>query len=131
MNILLNITPLYASLLALLLIIHSIRIVRLRIKFKVGVGDGQQSPLVAAIRVHGNFIEYVPLGLILLACYEINGGAPLMVHLLGAALFLGRVFHAIGLHSSIGTSTPRATGMIMTFATLLVLSVENIRLFLS
>ncbi|GAA6173008.1 MAPEG family protein [Colwellia sp. KU-HH00111] len=126
----LTITALYASLLALLFIALSVNIIRLRFKLKVGVGDGGESTLTKAIRVHGNFSEYIPLALFLLGSYELSGANTLWVHIAGATLFVGRIFHALGLSKSIGTSAPRAVGTVATFLILLMLAVENIRLFL-
>jgi len=130
MNISLNITAFYASLLALLLLTLSFNVIRLRLKHKIGIGDGEQKSLAAAIRVHGNFIEYIPLALILLGAYEFNGADNLWVHILGGALFTGRIFHAIGLSKTIGVSVQRQLGIVITFLVLLILSIENIRLFI-
>jgi len=131
MNVYLSITALYASLLAILLLGLSFNIIRLRFKFKVAIGDGEQKPLTAAIRIHGNFIEYIPLALILLGCYELNGADNLWLHILGGLLFVGRILHAIGLGKSIGISIQRQVGMLFTFLVLLILSIENIRMFLN
>jgi len=125
----LTITALYASLLALLFLALSFNIIRLRFKLKVGVGDGGEKTLTKAIRAHGNFSEYIPLALILLASYELSGADALWLHILGATLFVGRILHAIGLSKSIGTSMPRFIGMISIFVVLLILAIENIRLF--
>ncbi len=126
----LTVTALYASLLALVFLSLSFNVIRLRLKLKVGVGDGEERMLTKAIRMHGNFAEYTPLALILLASYELNGANTVWLHVLGAALLLGRILHPVGLHKSIGTSIPRFAGVILTFVVLLVLAIENIRLFL-
>jgi len=131
MNVSLSITALYASLLAILLLGLSFNIIRLRFQLKVAIGDGEQKLLTAAIRIHGNFIEYIPLALILLGCYELNGADSLWLHILGGLLFVGRILHAIGLSKSIGISIQRQVGMLLTFLVLLILSIENIRLFLN
>ena len=68
-------TPLYAALLALLFVVLSGRVIKQRLKHQVGLGDGGQPALVRAIRVHGNFIENVPLALLLLLMYEMMNGA--------------------------------------------------------
>ncbi len=125
----LNVTGFYAGLLALLLIVLAINIIRLRFQFKVGIGDGGQTPLAKAIRIHGNFIEYIPLALLLLACYEVSGANVIFLHALGSILFIGRVLHAIGLTKSTGVSKQRQIGMMSTFIVILILSIENIRLF--
>ncbi len=126
----LSLTGFYASLLGLLYIGLAINIILLRKKFKVGINDGGNKELAKAIRVHGNFAEYVPIALILLASYELNGASAMMLHVLGAALVVGRVLHVIGLTKTIGLSVQRQVGMLSTFFVILILAIENIRLFL-
>jgi len=126
----LTITALYASLLAIIFIALSVNIIRLRFKHKVGIGDGGESTLRKAVRVHGNFSEYVPLALILLGCYEIGGAEPNWVHILGGGIVLGRVLHALGLSKSAGTTMPRFIGTMSTFIVLLTLAIVNINAFL-
>lgn len=116
----LPITSLFAALLTLLYIVLAIRIIRLRWRERVGIGTGESLPLKAAVRVHGNFAEYVPLGLILLALMEINGASETILFAMGGLLFVARVFHAIGLTRSIGVSIYRTIGVLGTFAMLLV-----------
>lgn len=129
LSINLTITALYASLLTLVFLTLSFNIIRLRWKFKVGVGDGGERMLTKAIRVHGNFSEYIPIALILLACYELSGASAIWLHALGGTLLLGRVLHAIGLSKSIGTSMPRFVGTSSTFVVLVILALENLRAF--
>lgn len=126
----LSLTGFYASLLGLLYIGLAINIILLRKKFKVGINDGGNKDLAKAIRVHGNFAEYVPIALILLASYELNGASAMVLHVLGAALVVGRVLHVIGLTKTIGLSVQRQVGMLSTFFVILILAIENIRLFL-
>ena len=60
------VSALYAGLVAFLLIKFSWEVVRLRTQYRVGYGDGGFRELQGAIRVHGNAVEYVTIGLILL-----------------------------------------------------------------
>ncbi len=126
----LPITGFYAGLLAILLFVLTIIVIKLRFKLKVGLGDGQQTPLVKAVRIHGNFIEYVPFALLLLAIYEINAGNVLLLHILGITLVLARFAHAIGLTKTMGTSFYRQFGVLATFAVLLTLATLNIISFI-
>lgn len=116
----LPVTSLYAALLTLLYIVLAVRIIRLRWQEQVGIGTGESVPLKAAVRVHGNFAEYVPLALILLGLLELNGTSPQMLFVLGGLLFLARVFHAVGLTKSIGVSIYRTIGVLGTFGVLLI-----------
>ncbi|RUO28931.1 glutathione S-transferase [Aliidiomarina sedimenti] len=116
----LPLTSLFAALLTLLYIVLAIRIIRLRWKERVGLGTGESLPLKAAVRVHGNFAEYVPLGLILLALMELNNASEGLMFALGGLLFVARIFHAIGLTKSIGVSIYRTIGVLGTFAMLII-----------
>jgi uncharacterized membrane protein YecN with MAPEG domain len=118
------VTPLYAALCGLLLIVLSVRVIRLRHRHGVGLGTGQQPELQRAIRVQGNFIEYVPLALILLLLLEISHRVPVWaLHLLGLLLFIGRIAHAVGVSRSDGGSAGRAIGVGCTFTMLAVSAV--------
>ncbi len=115
-----KITACYAGLLALLLVALSINVIRMRWQYRQGLGDGGHQALAQAVRVQGNFIEYAPLGLILIWLLESAGFYPAVVHALGIALVLGRVAHGWGLSQSDGPSIGRAAGMFLTFSVLIV-----------
>ena len=85
------ITAFYASILGFIYIRLSKNIIRLRRKYNVTLGHKNHSDLEQAIRAHANFSEFVPIGLILLACLEINKIHFAVVMLLGGLFFLGRV----------------------------------------
>ena len=92
------ITALYASLLAILLFILSIRVIGLRgnpaFAF-IAQGKDDDELLQRVVRAHGNFTEYVPTMLILLYFLESSGVAGAKLHALAGAFFLGRVMHGI------------------------------------
>ncbi|EGN74425.1 MAPEG superfamily protein [Idiomarina sp. A28L] len=116
----LPVTSLFAALLTLLYLVLAVRIIRLRWRDRVGIGNGEAVDLQAAVRIHGNFIEYVPLALILLGLMELNGANPVLLYGLGGLLFLARINHAIGLTKSVGVSVYRSIGVLGTFAMLLL-----------
>src|SRR5690606_19865103 len=60
----------YAALLSLFFAFLTFRTIRLRQRYRVSLGHGKNLLLMRAIRVHGNFAEYVPLGLLLMAASE-------------------------------------------------------------
>ena len=95
------ITAVFAALLALMLVGVSIRITVLRAKKKIDLFDGGDKELGRAIRVQGNFIEYVPLALALMGLIELAGARPWIVYLFGAALLAARLAHAWGLYSNV------------------------------
>lgn len=122
----LTITALYASLAGLLLLFLSFRVVRWRRKFSVGLGDGGQESLLRAQRTQANFIEYVPIALILLAAAESQGLAGWLLQTAGAILMLARLLHAWGLSRSSGRSFGRYWGTLLTWVVILALSLANI-----
>ncbi|NQY63564.1 MAG: MAPEG family protein [Alteromonadaceae bacterium] len=130
MSTYLVITGFYASLLAIILVGFTVNIIKLRFKFRVGLGDGEQKPLIKAIRIHGNFVEYIPLAIILLAVYELNGADNLWLHIFGITLVVGRLLHSVGLTKTVGASLPRQIGVISTIIVLVVLAILNISAFI-
>lgn len=121
-----NVTLLYAGLSALLLLVLSWRVVRLRRTLRIGLGDGGSADLQRAIRVHGNFLEYAPITLLLIALLEFNGLAAMWLHAAGAALLVFRGLHAFGLSRSTGTSFGRFAGTLGTWVLLAVLAVTSV-----
>ncbi len=45
--------------------------------------------MLRMIRLHANAVEYLPLALVLMAIYEINGGWHTLLHVVGIALIVG------------------------------------------
>ena len=124
------ITALYAGVLALLLVVLALRVVRLRWKFRVGLGDGGEKAMIRAIRIHGNATEHVPIALLLLLVAELNHAGPTLLHACGAVLVVGRVLHAVGLGKSAGASWQRAAGTIGTVGVIVVLAAVDVAAFL-
>ena len=122
----LNITAVYASLVGLLLIVLSSRVVRWRRELSVGLGDGGEESLLRAQRAQANFIEYVPIALLLLAVAESQGLTGWLLHTSGVILVLARLLHAWGLSKSSGRSFGRFWGTFLTWAVILALSLANI-----
>ena len=118
----LTIVPSYAAVLVIGMIILSLRVIRIRRKAKIAVGDRGEPVLERAIRVHGNFSEYVPLAIILLTFVEISGSPGSLVHGLCGLLVAGRAVHAIGVSRTAEDHRFRTFGMV---ATLIVLGVTS------
>ena len=83
-------------------------------------GDAGDDGLRNAIRAFGNFIEYTPMALILLALAEMNAAPPMLLWILGLAFFAGRVVHAVSMTLAPFNPAPRAVAMLATYAALLV-----------
>jgi len=121
-----------ASVLTLLYVAMSVCVIRQRWKARAAFGAGQDpaSPLSRMIRVHGNFAEYAPLFLILLAAAELNQLAPLLLKLSAGAFAVGRVSHWIGMFAPKTPNPYRGLGMALTFIPLVTLALALlVRLF--
>jgi uncharacterized membrane protein YecN with MAPEG domain len=115
-----HILPVYASLLALLFVLLSVRTLRLRHSLRIAIGDAGNERMLRAMRVHSNFAEYVPFCLLLVYLVEVRGAHALLVHGLGLCLLVGRAVHAWGVSHARENFRFRVAGMAMTFTTLLV-----------
>ncbi|ELY3729200.1 MAPEG family protein [Cronobacter sakazakii] len=118
------VSALYAVLGALLLMKFSFDVVRLRMQYRVAYGDGGFSELQSAIRIHGNAVEYLPIGLLLLLFMEMNGAQNLMLHVCGLLLLVGRLMHYYGYHHRL--LRWRRSGMSATYIALLMMVLANI-----
>jgi len=115
----LDVTPIYAALLALLFVFLSLRTIRLRRRHRVALGDGDNPELRRAMRAHANFAEYVPFALLLVYFVERDGAHLALVHALGLALLAGRLLHAWGVSQPREDFRFRVTGMVLSFGVLL------------
>jgi uncharacterized protein len=116
-----TITPLYAGLLAILFLALSIRVIQKRTN--VSLGDGGDPELLRRIRGHGNFAEYVPLMLLMMALLEYGGALPAwLLHALGITLVVARVLHGIALSFTAKWKFGRFYGTLLSFIVLLVLA---------
>lgn len=115
-----QILPFYAAILTLLYVALSIRTLRLRRTLRIAIGDAGNERMLRAMRVHSNFAEYVPLGLIMIYLMESLGGQPLLVHGLCLCLLTGRAAHAFGVSRLKEDYRFRVAGMALTFTTLIV-----------
>jgi len=127
------ITGLYAGILGLIYLGLCALVIKMRFKHEAGIGDKNIEEMQRAVRVHGNFAEYVPLIVIMMAVTESTlpySWSPFLLHGLGIAMVIARVAHAYGLSKSIGTSPGRFLGTIATFVVLMILSIALITQFL-
>ena len=122
----LTITAIYASILALFLIVLAFPIIKLRRGLRVGLGDGGHKSLQQAVRAHGNAAEFIPMFVILLAIYELNHAPALALHIFGAVFLAARLAHASGLYFSSGVSVGRALGVLGTFGGIIGLALANL-----
>ncbi len=117
---------LWSGLLILLLLTLSGLTVRRRRRHLVAFGDGGNEDLTSASRAFGNAAEYIPAGLVALTLLALTGANPLMIHVIGGTLMVGRIVHAVGLIFQKGPSLGRVAGMILTYLALIVAAVSLI-----
>ena len=128
----LPITLVATAVLALLYVWLSVRVTIARSRSKIGLGSGAEtsaalgqehtaSPLLVAVRSHGNFAEYVPISLILLALLELTGADRRFLVGLASALVVARLMIAFGM----GRAAPnpfRAGGSLLQWTVIVVAS---------
>ena len=85
---LLSITPIYIALLGLLFIPFTLRAGLYRVKTNIFIGTGDDPEMLRRIRGQGNFVETVPIALLLFVAMELLGAKDLWLHALGIALVL-------------------------------------------
>ena len=90
------VTGFYAALLGGALIYLITCVVRMRRDLKVAWGDGGNQDLMRQIRAHGNFVETVPMALILMLIAELSMAPVWFLHLMGLMLVGARISHYIG-----------------------------------
>lgn len=99
------ITLMYASIFAIFALVLSFKAGSTRGKTGISVlfGEPVDMNLVEKVRRHQNFLEYVPIFLIVFAAIEINGGSSMFLYIVGDLMILARIAHAIGLkHDNMG-----------------------------
>lgn len=117
-------TLLYASLLGLVMIVISVRVMLRRRAQQISLGDGGDAELLARSRAFANFAEYVPMALILMGLIELSGGSGAVLHVMGALFTFCRVAHAASMTPGQMTAQQRLgrqMGMAGTWLILMVL----------
>lgn len=109
----------YALALALLYVTLTVLVIKQRYRAKAALGDGGDEQLQRAIRAHGNFAEFVPFALLLIALAEMNASPSWSIHVLGSVLVLARISHAYGITQGMAKMKFRQFGVIGTFVVLI------------
>lgn len=116
------ITLTVATLCGLIFVVLTLRVSQGRIRSKISLGDGGDAGLLARVRAHANFAEFVPLCLILMGLIETNVGRSKWLGGLGVVLIVARVLHPIGMGMPV-PNIPRAGGALLTMIVLAALSI--------
>jgi uncharacterized protein len=114
------VTPLYAALLAIWLLVLGLRVIQHRKRARVYVGDGGDAGLQRAMRGQANFAEYVPLALLMLAILELSRFSIYLIHALGIVLVVARVMHGYAFSFATESRLGRTWGALLTFVVLII-----------
>ena len=118
------ITGVFAAVTAILLLFLSAVVVKYRVKYDMGMGVAKDPDFEAAVRAHGNLVEYAPLTLLMLGIAELNGVASGFVYWIGMAFVLSRILHAWGMLQGQGKShKARMVGILLTWLAMLAIAV--------
>lgn len=86
-----------ACVLALMGFVLAARVSGARRKHRVSLGDKGNDEVLLRTRIHGNFVEFVPFILILMALLEASGASRNGLMACGALLFILRLMHVVGM----------------------------------
>ncbi|EFA82713.1 hypothetical protein PPL_04408 [Heterostelium album PN500] len=143
MNISIPITTIFAGALGVIYTGLALNVVKYRRGLQISIGDGSHNlikeiakkkdgdevdvrkynKLLGAVRAHANFIEYVPIQLILAALLELQGADKFSLKVLLGAFTFSRVIHISGITNRNFVGTTRVLGTVFTFITLFASSV--------
>ena len=92
-----QIVALYIALNLLLTPVLMFRVGQVRVGKNIMLGDGGDKLMLSRMRAHANFTENAPLALIGLIGLAMLSAHPIILHVFGAAFFIGRILHAMGM----------------------------------
>ncbi len=115
-----QITGIYASALGVLAIILSFHVIAYRARTSISLMDANDPQMAERIRRHGNFMEYVPLALILLAIAEAGGAPKTWLHMDGGILLASRLIHPFGIKHDYASAPLRVAGASGTMIAILI-----------
>lgn len=95
----------------------ALRIVRMRVRDEVLIGDGGDDLLAGRMRAHANLVEYAPFVLVLLALIELARGSGMALGLTALIFVIARIAHPMGMDLR-RSNLPRAGGAILTWLVL-------------
>ena len=121
------VTALYAALLGMFFTVLSARVIALRgvtpLRWLAFNNYGEKA-LERSVRAHGNFVEYVPMILVLMYLAEISDLSGMRLHITGLLLLLGRLMHGICFGFLEFNMPLRVGGMVLTLAALVNISIS-------
>lgn len=114
------ISTLYAAVLGLMFIPFTAYVGAYRAKTNILLMDGGDPEMARRMRAQANFVETVPLAVILLIVMELNGAGSTWLYSLGSILVVARFMHYVTMVTNPANAIPRALGMMGTLSVYLV-----------
>ena len=118
-----SITLVLAAIFGLLHVIFTLRVGGYRFRNKISLGDGGDHELRNRVRAHGNFIENVPIALLLILLNDLDGAKDNTLMLMGSILLIARLTHYLTIATRKLPIVMRPLSMIGTLGTILAASV--------
>jgi len=116
----LTITGLYTGILAVMMFVLAYMTSARRREAKINLGTGGDEIMERRSRAFGNFTEFVPMLILLMAIFELQGYPTVYVHILGIVTVIGRLFHALGMTGKLTIINGRFAGAFLTYMSLLL-----------
>jgi len=120
------VTSLFCAVLTFIFMRLSFQVVSIRKHTQLWLRPDGNEALERAIRAQTSFITYVPIGVVMVACLELNGAPWYLLVFMAMFLVIGRVLYIAGVTDPNCTEKKRNLGIAFTFAALLCLGVLNI-----
>lgn len=120
------VTTALASLLGLWLIVLSWRVIQQRRSAGVSLGGGGNQRLERAIRGQANLTEYGPIFVILTALGEYQSGNTLLIAIIAAGFFVGRLGHGYAFSFADKSVLGRTGGTALTYGAIIAMAVLNL-----
>lgn len=117
----LSITLATAAALGIINLWLAARIVPMRLRDDVLIGDGGDDRLAGRMRAQANLVEYAPFVLVLLALIELARGSGMVLGVVAALFVVARIAHPVGMDLR-RSNLPRAGGALLTWLVLAFLA---------
>ena len=112
-----------AAVFGLLHVIFTLRVGNYRLKSGISLGDGGDPEMRNRVRAHGNFIENVPIAVLLILLNDLDGAQDTTLILMGSILLISRLTHYLTIATRRLPVILRPLSMIGTLGTILAASV--------
>lgn len=113
----------FAAIFGVLHVIFTLRVGNYRRTSKINFSEGGDTELRNRMRGHGNFIENVPIALMLLLLNDLNGLSDMSLMVLGSVLLVSRIIHYLMIVTRSLPIILRPLSMLGTLGTILVSAV--------